>query len=188
MSVATPLNGLGFQGEISERCFRSGRTNPLRDLILALSVVALVAGLPGAEASPSMTDRYTLTSVDPADIASAATQETEDRIGLDSGQRRDVQRRLTALGFRTRATGRFDKSTRAAITRWQAVHGFPKTGFLNPLQHEALLGDSASVAPAGDSSKGETRRRHAGSAHHHRGPGGPIGLIGGVVGGLFGRR
>ena len=69
-----------------------------------------------------------------------ATQETEDQIGLDKGKRRDVQRRLTGLGFDTKVSGRFDEfSTRAIIIRWQAVRGYPKTGFLNTAQYQALL-------------------------------------------------
>ena len=104
-----------------------------------------------------MTDRDLLASADPATSAIEATQETEDQIGLDKGKRRDVQRRLTGLGFDTKVNGRFDKRTRAVITRWQAARGYPKTGF----------------------------RRGGG---HHRSTGGPGGLIGGVVGGLFGRR
>ena len=158
----------------------------MRVLILALSVLAIAVSANGAKAGPSTTDRYTLASVDPATSANEATQETEDQIGLDKAKRRDVQRRLTGLGFDTKVNGRFDESTRAVITRWQAARGFPKTGFLNSLQHQALLSESASVAPANLSSSDDARRR--GGAHHHRGGGGPGGLIGGVVGGLFGRR
>ena len=54
-------------------------------------------------------------------------------------KRRDVQRRLTGLGFDTKVNGKFDESTRAVITRWQGARGYPKTGFLNTLQHQALL-------------------------------------------------
>ena len=128
---------------------------------------------------------------DPAAFAQEATQETEDRIGLDKGKRRDVQRRLTGLGFDTKVNGRFDKSTRAVITRWQAARGYPKTGYLDTLQHQALLTESISSARAslGSSDKSDddrpARRRGGG---HHRSSGGPGGLIGGVVGGLFGRR
>ena len=39
----------------------------------------------------------------------------------------------------TRATGQFDQSTRAVITRWQAARGYPSSGYLNKLQHKALL-------------------------------------------------
>jgi peptidoglycan hydrolase-like protein with peptidoglycan-binding domain len=164
----------------------------VRVVILALSVLAIVVSADVAKAGPSTTDRYTSASVDPATFADEATQETEDQIGLDRGKRRDVQRRLTGLGFDTKANGRFDKATRAVITRWQAARGFPKTGYLNTLQHQALLSESASATPASLSSSDDGRRRGGGGARHHRGGGGPVGVIGGVVGGvvggLFGRR
>ena len=135
-----------------------------------------------------MTNRDLLASVDPATFTNEATQETEDQIGLDKGKRRDVQRRLTGLGFDTKVNGRFDKSTRAVIERWQAARGYPKTGFLDTLQHQALLTESVSAARASLSSSDDrpARRRGGGRVHHHRS--GPGGLIGGVVGGLFGRR
>lgn len=141
-----------------------------------------------------MTNRDLLASVEPATVTHEATQETEDQIGLDKRKRRDVQRRLTGLGFDTKANGRFDKSTRAVITRWQAARGYPKTGYLDTQQHEVLLTESVSAARASVSSSDKSdddrpaRRRGGGGAHHHRGGGGPVGLIGGVVGGLFGRR
>jgi peptidoglycan hydrolase-like protein with peptidoglycan-binding domain len=103
----------------------------LRVFILALSVLGFLVSANVAKAGPSTTDRDLLASVDPA--AFEATQETEDQIGLDKGTRRDVQRRLTGLGFDTKISGRFDGSTRAVITRWQAARGYPKTGFLNTL-------------------------------------------------------
>jgi peptidoglycan hydrolase-like protein with peptidoglycan-binding domain len=141
-----------------------------------------------------MTNRDLLASADPATFVDEATQETEDQVGLDKGKRRDVQRRLTGLGFDTKVNGRFDKSTRSVIARWQVARGYPKTGFLNTLQHQALLTESVSAARAsvGGSDKsasaadGPARRRGGGGVHHRRS--GPGGLIGGVVGGLFGRR
>ena len=158
----------------------------MRVLIVALSVLGFVVSADVAKAGPSTTDRYTSASVDPATFATEATQETEDQIGLDRGKRRDVQRRLTALGFDTKVNGRFDGATRAVITRWQAAHGFPSTGFLNTLQHQALLSESAAATPARLSSSDDTRRRGGGGARHHRGVGGPVGVIGGVVGGMMG--
>ena len=158
----------------------------MRVFILALSVLGILASANVAKAGPSTTDRDLVASVDPATSAYEATQETEDQIGLDKGKRRDVQRRLTRLGFDTRINGRFDESTRAVITRWQAARGYPKTGFLDTMQHQALLTESVSAAHA---SSGDDRPAHrgGGGARHHR-SGGPGGLIGGVVGGLFGRR
>jgi peptidoglycan hydrolase-like protein with peptidoglycan-binding domain len=162
----------------------------LRVFILALSVLGILVSANVAKAGPSMTDRDLLASADPGTIAHEATQETEDRIGLDKAKRRDVQRRLTGLGFDTKVNGRFDKSTRAVITRWQAARGYPKTGFLSTLQHQALLTESVSAARAslGSSDKSDDDRppRRRGGGHHSGG--GPGALIGGVVGGLFGRR
>lgn len=162
----------------------------MRVFILALSVLGILVSANVATAGPSTTDRELLASADPATIAHDATQETEDQIGLDKGKRRDVQRRLTRLGFDTKVNGRFDKSTRAVITRWQAARGYPKTGFLDTLQHQALLTESVSAARASlgsDKSDDDRPARRRGGGHHRSG-GGPGGLIGGVVGGLFGRR
>ena len=164
----------------------------MRVFILALSVLGILVSADAAKAGPSTTIRNLSASVDPATFTDEATQEAEDQIGLDKGKRRDVQRRLTGLGFDTKVNGKFDESTRAVITRWQAARGYPKTGFLDTLQHQALLTESVSAAQASSSDKSDddhlARRRGGGGAHHSRGGGGPGGLIGGMVGGLFGRR
>ena len=159
----------------------------MRLLILTLSVLGILVSADAAKAGPSTTDRDLSASIDQAIFADAASQETEDQIGLDKRSRRDVQRRLTGLGFDTKANGRFDAPTRAVITRWQAARGYPRTGFLNTLQHQALMGEAVSMANASISDKSGNDRR----ARRHSG-GGPVGVIGGavsgVVGGLFGRR
>jgi peptidoglycan hydrolase-like protein with peptidoglycan-binding domain len=107
-----------------------------------------------------------------------------------------VQRRLNGLGFDTKVTGRFDDNTRAVITRWQAARGYPKTGYLNSLQHKALLSEivaSTETSSSDDSDDKPSRRHHSGGGGggggggYRRGPGGPGGLIGGMMGGLFGR-
>ena len=165
----------------------------MRVLIFALSVLGILVSADAANAGPSMTTRDPSASADPATLTDEATRETEDQIGLDKRKRRDVQRRLTRLGFDTKANGKFDESTRAVIMRWQAAREYPATGFLNAPQHQALLSESASTAQASVNEKSEddrpARRR---SARHHRGSGGPIaaigGVVGGVVGGVFGRR
>jgi peptidoglycan hydrolase-like protein with peptidoglycan-binding domain len=166
----------------------------MRVLILALSVLGILVSADNAKAGPSTTARNLSASADPATFADEATQETEDQIGLDKRKRRDVQRRLTRLGFDTKVNGKFDESTRAVITRWQGARGYPKTGFLNAVQNKALLTEMVSAAHASSSDKSDddhlARRRGSGGAHHHRsgGGGGPGGLIGGMMGGLFGRR
>jgi Caspase domain/Putative peptidoglycan binding domain len=150
----------------------------------------------------STTTRNLTKGIDPATFTDEATQLTEDQISLDKGQRRDVQRRLTGLGFDTRINGTFDDSTRAVIRRWQAARGYPNTGFLNRLQHKALLSEIVATVDAGasdDSSDHPSRRHHGGGGgRHYRsgsggsggggGGGGPGGLLGGMMGGLFGRR
>ncbi len=148
----------------------------------------------------STATRNLTAGVDPATYTEEATQVTEDQIGLDKGQRRDVQRRLNGLGFDTKANGKFDEATRQVIMRWQAARGYPKTGFLNKLQHKALLTEivaSAQTSSSDDSGDAPVRRRHSGGGggggrHYHGGGGGggggPGGLIGGMMGGLFGRR
>jgi uncharacterized caspase-like protein len=149
------------------------------------------------ENGPSTTTRNLTTGVDPATFNEGANQTTEDQIGLDKAQRRDVQRRLNSLGFDNKVTGKFDESTRAVITRWQAARGYPTSGFLNKLQHKALLTEivSSTQTSSSDDSDDKPARRHGGGGgggRHYRGGGGggagPGGFIGGMMGGLFGRR
>jgi uncharacterized caspase-like protein len=155
-----------------------------------------LARIASLENGPSTTTRNLTTGVDPATFNAEANQTTEDQIGLEKGQRRDVQRRLTGLGFDTKVTGKFDDSTRAVISRWQAARGYPKTGYLNALQHKALLAEIVSTTQTSSSSDDDddkqSRRRHSGGGGgggggYRRGPAGPGGLLGGMVGGLFGR-
>jgi uncharacterized caspase-like protein len=148
----------------------------------------------------STTTRNLTKGIDPATFTDEATLLTEDQIGLDKGQRRDVQRRLTGLGFDTKLSGKFDDSTRAVIQRWQAARGYPSSGFLNRLQHKALLSEIVATVDASasdDSGDRRSRPHHSGGGgHHYRGGGGggggpgpgPGGLLGGMMGGLFGRR
>ena len=137
----------------------------------------------------------------PAVSDEESSQTTEDQIGLDKGRRRDVQRRLTGLGFDTKQTGEFDDQTRAVITRWQAARGYPKSGFFNKLQHKALLAEIVAGAPtaareAPVEKLARPARASAGNAAAapppQRGPdpGGAAfvgGLMGGVVGGMLRR-
>jgi hypothetical protein len=140
---------------------------------------------------PSNTTRNLTTGIDPATFTQDADQVSEDQIGLDKGQRRDVQRRLNGLGFDTKINGKFDEETRSVIKRWQAARNYPATGYLNQLQHKALFSEivSARVASS-DASDDETlhhsRRSGGGGRHYHRGGGGPGAFFGGL-GGLFRR-
>jgi hypothetical protein len=144
---------------------------------------------------PSATRNLT-TAIDPDTFTRDADQTSEDQIGLDRSQRRDVQRRLTGLGFDTKATGKFEENTRSVIKRWQASRGYPVTGYLNTLQHKALLGEivSTRIASADDSSSSgdddssssrHYRRSGGGGGRHYRGGGGPGGFLGHMMGGMF---
>jgi Caspase domain/Putative peptidoglycan binding domain len=202
----TPISMLGAASDVELEFWRSvkdsNRSEELSAYVtsypkgqfksIALARIASLAN------GPSTTTRNLsafdpATSTDAVTSADEATQQTEDQIGLDKAKRRAVQRRLTGLGFDTKVNGTFDASTRAVITRWQAARGYPKTGFLNTMQHRALLAETVSAASSSTDKSDDDHpasRREAGGAHHHRsgGGGGPGGLIGGVVGGLFGRR
>jgi hypothetical protein len=146
---------------------------------------------------PSTTTRNLSTEIDPATFTDEADQTSEDQIGLDKRRRRDVQRRLTGLGFDVKATGKFDDETRSVIRRWQAARGYPPTGYLNNLQHKALLSEivSARVASGDDTSSseggdtGHVRHGGGGRRYYRGGGGGGPGAFFGhmMMGGFFHR-
>jgi hypothetical protein len=87
------------------------------------------------------------------------------------------------------------------ITRWQAARGYPKSGYLNKLQHKALLSEIVAAAPTASSDEERPKRRAPSSGqaqsqpqqapqqrqHNNSGPD-PAGagrFIGGVVGGML---
>ncbi|SHH29186.1 caspase family protein [Bradyrhizobium erythrophlei] len=152
-----------------------------------------LARIASLENGPSTTTRNLTTGIDPATFTQEANQTTEDQIGLEKGQRRDVQRRLNGLGFDTKVTGKFDEATRAVITRWQAARGYPQSGFLNKLQHKALLTEIvATTRTSSDDSEDRPARRArqsggGGGGGGRRGGGDPgAAFMGGVVGGMMG--
>src|SRR6476660_68296 len=165
---------------------------------LALSRIASLESGPKPDATRNLS-----AGIDPATFKEEANQTTEDQIGLDKGQRRDVQRRLTGLGFDTKATGQFDQATRGVITRWQAARGYPKSGYLNKLQHNALLTEIVAAAPTASTEEERPKRRAPSQAQaqpqqqaapppqrqYNNNPGpDPAGagrFIGGVVGGML---
>jgi hypothetical protein len=132
--------------------------------------------------------------LDPATFSEEGTQVTEDMLSLHKMQRRDVQRRLTGLGFDVKPTGKFDEETRNVLSRWQAARGYPKTGYLNALQHKALASEivSTRVASSSDDSSDDepraSRRRSGGGGggrSYHRGGGGGPPPIFRMMGGMF---
>jgi hypothetical protein len=153
-----------------------------------------LARIASLQDGPSTATRNLTTGIDPAVFTEEADQTAEDQLGLDKGQRRDVQRRLTGLGFDTRVNGKFDEQTRAVITRWQAARGYPKTGFISRLQLKALQSEIVATrltsADDGDDESVRHSRHHGGGGgggRHYRGGGGPGGFFGGMMGGLFRR-
>lgn len=152
-----------------------------------------LARLAAIKSGPSTTTRNLNAGVDPATFTDDASQLTEDQIGLDKGQRRDVQRRLTGLGFDTKVTGAFSEDTRTVLKRWQAARGYPSTGYLNKLQHKALLSEIVATTPTASDDSAKPARRASAPAQSsapapHRSGGGDPGaaFVGGVVGGMMG--
>jgi len=152
-----------------------------------------LARLAAIKSGPSTTTRNLNSGIDPATFTDDASQLTEDQIGLDKGQRRDVQRRLTGLGFDTKVTGAFTDDTRTVLKRWQAARGYPSSGYLNKLQHKALLSEIVAAAPATASEDSPKPARRApaqaqSAPAQHRSGGGDAGaaFVGGVVGGMMG--
>jgi uncharacterized caspase-like protein len=157
-----------------------------------------LARIAALENGPSTTTRNISSGVDPATFTEDSNQVTEDQIGLDKGQRRDVQRRLTGLGFDTKVSGKFDEDTRTVVKRWQAARGYPTTGYFNKLQHKALLSEivAATTTSSGDDSGDRPARRAqrssgggggGGGGGGQRGGGDPgAAFMGGVVGGMMG--
>jgi uncharacterized caspase-like protein len=143
--------------------------------------------------------------VDPAARTTDATIKTEQALNLDRIARRDVQRRLSALGFATPTAGQFTDETRRAITNWQSARGYPVSGFINKLQYEALreeaLPQTAEKENA-DVTTRSTRKRSSGggnssssSSSGSPGTGGAAGdsaavgaFFGSVVGGVLRHR
>ncbi|WP_448043579.1 caspase family protein [Bradyrhizobium liaoningense] len=157
----------------------------------ALALARLAAIKSGA----STATRTLNAGVDPATFTDEATLVTEDQIGLDKNKRRDVQRRLTALGFDTKQTGVFNDETRSVLKRWQTARGYPSSGYLNKNQHKALLAEIvAAPATASDTSQKPARRASAPppssapAPQHRSSPGDAAGaaFVGGVVGGMMG--
>ena len=157
---------------------------------LALARIAAI------ENGPSTTTRNISSGVDPATFTEESNQVTEDQIGLDKGLRRDVQRRLTGLGFDTKVSGKFDEDTRTVIKRWQAARGYPTTGYFNKLQHKALLSEivAATTTSSSDDTDDHPARRHSGGGGRRSSGGGgggggggnPGAFMGGLVGGMMG--
>jgi Caspase domain/Putative peptidoglycan binding domain len=131
-----------------------------------------------------------------ADIFSAeASIVTESDLLLDPQARRDIQSRLTLLGFSTAADGVFGDGTRLALMRWQTARGYPKSGYLNKLQQQALFKESASAATRPNTVTEQPRPQYQQQRPQQQQAAPPVahdsfigGIIGGAIGGAIGRR
>src|SRR6202171_4705625 len=182
-AVASTSGGSEVEGEFWRSVKKSNKPEELNAYLSAYPngqfkslALARIASL---ENGPSTTTRNLTTGIDPATFTEDANQTTEDQIGLEKGQRRDVQRRLTGLGFDTKVTGKFDDDTRSVIRRGQSARGYPNSGFLNKLQHKGL--PSGIVATTTTSSSDDTSDKPA--RHERRSSGGGGGGGGGHRGG-----
>jgi uncharacterized caspase-like protein len=122
-----------------------------------------------------------------------ASKDTEGDLKLDRNERREIQNRLSALGYyKGKVNGYFSVDSREGIERWQAARHYPKSGYFNRLQHEALLNEEMPVvrsveraAPARQARP--QREAPAPRQQQHQGinPAGAA-FIGGIAGGLIG--
>lgn len=76
--------------------------------------------------------------------AEEGTEETEQALGLDRSERREVQARLNLTEANVGgADGVFGPMTREGITFWQGTHDLPQTGFLTAGQVAVLRSETA---------------------------------------------
>jgi peptidoglycan hydrolase-like protein with peptidoglycan-binding domain len=163
-----------------------------RSRVAGLSRPAAPAGT-APQAAPALT----------GEIKTAeANLATEDALGIDRDGWREVQRRLTALGFATRGLdGRVGDGTRRGISAWQAARGYPTTGYLNRLQREAIMQEAVPASRAAsktdDDEEEEKPRRRSTTAtpsrqpqtqHGAPGAGSAGEFVGGVVRGVIGNK
>lgn len=93
-----------------------------------------------ADGEDTATDTST---ADGSDGVSAA-QATENAMGLTKSDKREVQRRLTLIGYNTNGIdGVFGPGSRSAITNWQVAAGFSPSSYLAPKQLSRLVKMSA---------------------------------------------
>ena len=83
----------------------------------------------------------------PSDVRELrADQETETGLNLTDDDRREIQSRLSLVGFGTRGIdGVFSNATRNAFTQWQKAVGLVGTGYLNGKQLELLKSETENV-------------------------------------------
>jgi peptidoglycan hydrolase-like protein with peptidoglycan-binding domain len=121
------------------------------------------------------------------DIRTAeASKATEDALGLSIDAWKEIQRRLTGLQFNTRGMdGRVGEGTRRGLASWQSARGYPATGYLNRLQHEALLKEVVARAPVSASPTAARAPESKGKQQRRGDESGDPGAAGEFVGGIL---
>src|SRR5215470_13435955 len=120
---------------------------------IARARLAALQAAPVASPAKSIADAPTINT-------SLPTRETEEQLGLDQRKRSDIQKRLSALGyFEGKPDGNFNDDTRRAVERWQTARRYPRSGYLNKLQHDALLDERLPVIRSVEHPKPAVRRQ-----------------------------
>lgn len=149
-AVASPAAQTNASNDIELEFWRSARSSDKPEeysAYLARFPSGNFAGLARARVAALQTGAGARGAEEPQSIATAIpTRETEEQLGLDQRKRADIQRRLSALGYIAgTADGNFSDTTRRAIERWQTTRRYPKSGYFNKLQHDALLAERLPV-------------------------------------------
>jgi uncharacterized caspase-like protein len=160
-AAATPMGaGSGASNDIELEFWRSVRDSDKAEELsgylsrypngnfASIARARLAALQAGAVAKPADTKPADAKPADDSQsiVAAVATRDTEEKLGFDQRKRADLQKRLSALGyFEGSADGNFSDNTRRAIERWQTARRYPKTGYFNKLQHDALLAERLPV-------------------------------------------
>jgi uncharacterized caspase-like protein len=152
---------------------------------------ARLASLEDTKQNATNSRALTPADIDPAVHTAASSRQTEESLNLDRAARRDIQRRLKALGFETNTNGRFTSETRRAVKNWQGARNYTDSGFLNQLQLDALRAE-----PVPKEALADTEDNSQASEHHERertrhretrrsgGGGGPPAAMGAFFGGV----
>jgi uncharacterized caspase-like protein len=121
------------------------------------------------------------------------SKETQEGLKLGRDDWREIQKRLGALGYyHGKVNGVVGADTRGGVESWQAARHYPKSGYLNRLQHDALLNEQMPVVrsverPAPVRQARPQREAPAPRQQQHQSinPAGAA-FIGGIAGGLIG--
>ena len=138
-----------------------------------------------------------------------ASEASESKLDLDNKAWREVQRRLSGLGYYNRSVdGEVGAGTRKAVEDWQKARGYTSSGYFNQPQHQALLAEKvpekktaarsndeseeeAKPAPrrtrsaTSSSGSGEPRRSNSGGSSAQPSDGSAA-LMGAIIGGAAG--